>query len=256
MPDARTRLDIADGIATISLNRPEKRNALDAQTVAELTQAVRDCGANDAVRLIVLRAEGPDFCAGADLDQLARMAAGTDPLENLDDASALGELFVLMRRTEKPIVAIVHGKALAGGAGLALACDLILAHENAVFGFPEIHIGFVPAIVTALLRRSVGEKKAFELIMTGARFSAAEARALGLVASVLTAQEFEQARQYAPREIAVMSASALRLCKRLLYGIDNIGFEDAIARGAEINVIARATPDCREGVRRFLDRHR
>jgi methylglutaconyl-CoA hydratase len=256
MADRRTRLDIADGVATITLVRPEKRNALDAQTVAELTQAMQDCAEDETVRLIALRGEGRDFCAGADLDQLARMAATTDPLENLDDAAALGRLFILMRRTEKPIVAIVHGNAIAGGAGLAMAADLILAHENAVFGFPEIGIGFVPAMVTALLRRSIGEKKAFELIATGRRFGAADAHALGLVARVFAANEFDMATHSSLRELVVVSASALRLCKRLLYGIDNLAFEDAIARGAEINVIARATPDCQRGVRMFLDRNR
>jgi methylglutaconyl-CoA hydratase len=249
-------LNVAESIATITLNRPEKRNALDARTVAELDEAVRYCAEMDDVRVIALRGEGPDFCAGADIQQLARMAETTDSLENLDDAQALGALFVLMRRTEKPIVAAVHGNAIAGGAGLASACDLIVASDDATFGYPEVHLGFVPAMVTALLRRSLGEKQIFELIALGNRFSAAEAYEIGLVARVFPAAQFDQLTRAFLAELASRSASALRLCKRLLYGIDQLPFEDGIARGAEINVIARATPDCQQGLRRFLEKNR
>ncbi|HEY7472416.1 MAG TPA: enoyl-CoA hydratase/isomerase family protein, partial [Gemmatimonadota bacterium] len=125
----RIRVEAGDGIATLTLNRPDKRNALDALTVDELKHALHNAGEADDVRVILLRGEGPDFCAGADLEQLERIAATRDPLENLADASALGELFVRMRRCRQPIIAAVHGHAIAGGAGLATACDLIIASE-------------------------------------------------------------------------------------------------------------------------------
>jgi methylglutaconyl-CoA hydratase len=250
----RITLTVEDGIATLTLNRPDKRNALDARTVHELTQAVLACDGDTQVHVMLLRGAGKDFCAGADLEQLQRIAAGASALENLDNAAALGTLFVTMRRASKPIVAAVHGHALAGGAGLATAADLIVASESATFGYPEVHLGFVPAMVTALLRRAVGEKTAFQLITLGESFSAREALRLGLVARVLADDGFADAAHAFAADLAKRSASAIRLCKRLLYGIDGASFEDAIARGAEVNVIARATPDCQDGVRRFLQK--
>jgi methylglutaconyl-CoA hydratase len=255
-PYERIRWDVRDRVATITLDRPAKRNALDTRTIAELDAAVSVFGADDDARVLILRGNGPDFCAGADLEQLERIATTHDPLVNLDDATALGRLFIHMRRTEKPIIAAVHGNAIAGGAGLATACDLIIAAGNARFGYPEVHLGFVPAMVAALLRRSLGEKRIFELITMGGRFTAQEALAMGLVTRVVADEQFDGEVSAFAREMASRSASAVRLCKRLLYGIDGLAFEEAIARGAEINVLARATPDCQAGVRRFIEKSR
>jgi methylglutaconyl-CoA hydratase len=252
----RILVEHAEGIATLTLNRPEKRNALDSRTVAELKRALRECDESKAVRVILLRGNGPDFCAGADLAELERMASNADPLINVADADALGELFVFMRRVGQPIIAAVHGNAIAGGAGLATACDLIVAAESSQFGYPEVHLGFVPAMVTALLRRAIGEKRIFELITLGQRFGAQQALEWGLVARVFPDESFIDDSRAVAKDLAVRSDSALRLCKRLLYGIDGVSFGEAIARGAEINAIARATPDCQEGVRRFLDRRK
>jgi methylglutaconyl-CoA hydratase len=258
LADAYTRILVehADAIATLTLNRPDKRNALDARTVAELERALRECDASKAVRVIVLRGSGPDFCAGADLAELERIAQTADPLVNVADADALGQLFVVMRRIGQPIIAAVHGNAIAGGAGLATACDLIVAAESSRFGYPEVHLGFVPAMVTALLRRAVGEKRIFELITLGEQFGAQQAREWGLVARIFPDVSFAADSRAFALELAGRSDSAIRLCKRLLYGIDGMSFGEAIARGAEINAIARATPDCKAGVRRFLDRKR
>ena len=242
------------GVATVSLNRPEKRNALDSLTVDELKSAFAALDAAADTRVIALRGEGPDFCAGADLEQLERIATTADPLDNVADAEQLGDLFIRMRRATRPIVAVVQGRAIAGGAGLATACDLIIAAESAAFGYPEVHLGFVPAMVTALLRRSIGEKRIFDLISGGTRFSSTAARDIGLVARVFPDDRFDEMAGAFLADLASRSASALQLCKRLLYGMDDMSFESAIARGAEINAIARATPDCQEGVRRFLDR--
>ena len=252
----RIRYGVDDGVAEVTLDRPEKRNALDDQTVAELKRAFGAAADDNAVRVVLLRGEGPDFCAGADLAQMEKIAEGADPLENLDDASALGDLIVRMRRLPCPIVGAVHGHAFAGGAGLATACDLIVASDDAVLGYPEVHLGFVPAMVMTLLRRVVGEKVAFELVARGDKIGAEEARRIGLVNRVFAAETFEaDAREYA-RERADRSASSIRLSKRLLYGLDGLSFEEGIARGAEVNVLARGTEDCREGVRRFLERRR
>lgn len=256
MSSAPVLVSVDGAVATITLNRAAKRNALDAATIDGIRIAIAELETEGAVRVIVLRGDGPDFCAGADLAQLERIAAGADSMENLHDAQQLGDLFVRMRRATKPIVAAVHGNAIAGGAGLAGACDIVLASDDAVFGYPEVHLGFVPAMVMALLRRSVGEKAAFELVARGHRISALQAQSLGLVNRVFAAGEFEQAVQGFILDLAARSASALTLTKRLLYGMDGLSFEEAIARGAEVNALARATDDCRGGVRRFLEKKR
>ena len=246
----------SDGVLTLTLNRPAKRNALDQATVAGLVDALAAAAADGAVRIIVIRGAGPDFCAGADLESMERVAAESDLLENLADAQDLGALLVLMRRHSKPIIAAVHGHALAGGAGLATACDLVLAREDAVFGYPEVHLGFVPAMVMALLRRAVGEKLAFELAVRGERIGAEEAAGLGLVNRVIPVSGWDDGvREYA-QTLAGESATAVSLIKRLLYGMDGLSFEEAVARGAEVNTLARMTPDTREGVRRFLEKRK
>lgn len=250
------RSEVEAGVRTLTLDRPDRRNALNDDLIAALTGALADAAADTATRVVVLRGAGPDFCAGADLEALERAAASADPVENLADAQKLGSLLVLMRRHPRPLVAAVHGHALAGGAGLASACDLVIARDDAVFGYPEVHIGFVPAMVMALLRRSVGEKVAFELVARGGRIGAEEAAGLGLVNRVIPAAEWEEGVAGYVRELVARSPAALSLTKRLLYGMDGLSFEEAIARGAEVNALARLTPDTREGVRRFLDRKR
>jgi methylglutaconyl-CoA hydratase len=242
-----------DGVATLTLNRPDKRNALNGALVAALTAAFADLVDDDAVRVIAITGAGADFCSGADLAELERIAE-MDREENLADARTLGALFVAMRRHPKPVVAVVHGRALAGGCGLATACDLVLAHEKAEFGYPEVHLGFVPAIVMAILRRKVTEGRAFELVAHGKRIDAAEARRVGLVNQVFDAASFAEGVTGYLADLAGKPASALALTKELLYGLDGLDFEAGIERGAQINVAARMTDACREGVRRFLDR--
>ena len=255
-PEELVLTELDDGVLTLRLNRPEKRNALNATVVDELLKSFVDASEDGEVRVIVLRSEGPDFCAGADLEAMEEMAGEADPLANLADAQRLGQLFVLMRRHSKPVIGAVQGHALAGGAGLATACDLVLAREDAEFGYPEINLGFVPAMVMALLRRTLGEKRAFELVARGQRIDAEEALELGLVNRVISEDDWDDEVADYAGELASHSKSALSLIKRLLYGMDELSFEEAIARGAEINALARLTPDTREGLQQFLERTR
>ncbi|HKK27915.1 MAG TPA: enoyl-CoA hydratase-related protein [Gemmatimonadota bacterium] len=249
----RVERDAAAGTAWIVLDDPDHRNALNAALVAELKEALAEAGEDEAVRVVGLRGAGPDFCAGADLKEVkASMDAGA--LAGLADADALGELFLLLRRLPKPVVAAVHGRALAGGCGLATACDLIVASRDAEFGYPEVRLGFVPAMVMAILRRSLGEKQAFALVATGDRFDAGRAFELGLVHRVLDAGAFEEKAAAFVAELAGRSASAVALTKRLLYQLDGAGFEEGIRTGAEVNALARFTEDCRAGIERFLER--
>jgi methylglutaconyl-CoA hydratase len=148
----------------------------------------------------------------------------------------------------------VHGRALAGGCGLATACDMILARGDAVFGYPEVHRGFVPAMVLAMLRRAVGEKAAFDLVASGRLLSAEEALGLGLISRVLAVQQFETSVAQVLAELAGLSPTALALAKRQLYAVDTLPFPDAIDLGAEVNALARSTPDFRAAVARFFQR--
>ncbi|CAN5538570.1 hypothetical protein BH24GEM3_BH24GEM3_07870 [soil metagenome] len=163
------------------------------------------------------------------------------------------ELFLLLRRLRKPVVALVHGRALAGGCGLATACDLVLAAASARFGYPEVRIGFVPAMVMAILRRNLSEKRAFELIVRGEQLTAAEAERVGLINRVLADDRFEDEAAAYVADLAGLSTSAVQLCKRLLYHQDGMSFPAAVQAGADLNVVARMTEDMQAGVARFLE---
>lgn len=243
--------ELQDGMVRITLNRPDKRNALDGETIAELKDAMGASVRDPQCRLVLLTGAGRDFCSGADLEGLDKTAQD-NVLSIMEGARQLAELFLTMRRHPRPIIAAVQGRALAGGCGLATACDIILASASAQFGYPEVNIGFVPAIVMAILRRSVSEKAAFELVVTGETVSAARACELGVLQRVYSDETFvAEAHAYAAR-LASKSASAVMLSKRLLYNMDSMSFEAALEAGVETNAIARMTEDCRRGVERFL----
>jgi methylglutaconyl-CoA hydratase len=244
-------VDDATGVCRITLNRPDKRNALDPLTIDELTDALAWTDADERVRVIVLEGKGRDFCSGLDLAVLAEMQ-GASVEEQLADADALADLFLLLRRVRQPCIAAVHGNTLAGGCGLATACDIVLASDDAKFGYPEVKVGFVPAMVMALLRRAVGEKRAVELAVTGRTIDAAEAHRLGLVHHVFPAAEFERRVGEYAADLARVSATALAFTKRLAYETDAVSFEAAIRAGVEMNALARQTDDFREGVERFV----
>src|SRR5829696_4394998 len=221
-------------VRILTLNRPEKRNALNAELVSALKYALREADASENLRAIVIRGAGKDFCSGADLESLRKISESSYE-ENLEDARSLAELFALIRQVKIPVIAGVHGRALAGGCGLATACDLVIAAESARFGYPEVKIGFVPAIVIAFLRRNTSEKRAFEIATQGFEFTAAEAERLGLVNHVVADTAFEDEL---PRYAALydnVSPSAVQLTKSLLYQTDNLSFADAIDLGANAN---------------------
>jgi methylglutaconyl-CoA hydratase len=242
---------VEGAVARITLNRPEKRNALNETLVAGLKNALQQANADDAVRVVVISGAGQDFCSGADLAALQKISEAS-AAENLADARSLMELFMLMRQATVPIVAAVRGKALAGGCGLASACDIVLASTNARFGYPEVKIGFVPAMVMAILRRNVSEKRAFELLTRGAEITAEEAKQLGLVNQILTDENFESEVTAYARGFEKVSKSAIALTKALLYQTDGMAFGEALETGVDVNVIARMTEDCQKGIAQFL----
>jgi methylglutaconyl-CoA hydratase len=238
-------------VARITLNRPEKRNPLDEEMIAEIRHALAESTRDQAVHVVLLTGAGSDFCSGADLAALQRIASAT-VMENVADARRLADLFLEMRRYPRPIVAAVRGRALAGGCGIATAADIILATESAQFGYPEIKIGFVPAMVMAILRRSVSEKRAFELLTAGEIIPARTALEIGMINRIFADGTFDHEVQSYTMQLAARSPSALTLTKSLLYQIDAITFEAALSAGVQTNAIARLTEDCRRGVEQFL----
>src|SRR4030095_699911 len=230
MNNSKPVLSSIDGsVARVILNRPDKKNALNDELIGELKHALHDA-AVDPVRSVVISGNGTDFCSGADLAALEKISKAS-AAENVADARALLELFLLIRQLPVPVIAAVHGRALAGGCGLATACDIVLASASARFGYPEVKIGFVPAMVTAILRRSVSEKRAFELITRGAEISAAEAREFGLVNQVFSDDDFDNEVEGYLREFEKVSKSAVALTKSLLYQIDGMRFEESLEVG-------------------------
>jgi len=238
-------------IARITLNRPEKRNALSPELISALHAALEESARDASVRVVLINARGKDFCSGADLAAFDQ-SGDAGVLDHMETARALANVFLEMRRHPRPIVAAVQGRALAGGCGLATACDLILATESAKFGYPEVNIGFVPAMVMAILRRNIGEKRAFELITSGEIISAETALACGMVNRVFADGKFTADVEEYVSNLAVKSASAVSLSKNLLYHIDSMPFEAAIEAGVHGNAIARSTQDARNGFASFL----
>src|ERR1041385_3173972 len=187
----QTVLYSVDGaVARVTLNRPEKRNALNDAVIAGMKRGLKEAAKDKSVRVVVISGAGKDFCSGADLSALQKIA-NASVAENAEDARLLLELFLMIRQVPVPVVAAVTGRALAGGCGLATACDLVLASASARFGYPEVKIGFVPAMVMAILRRNVSEKRAFELITRGEEMGAEEAVGIGLANRVIDDEAFD-----------------------------------------------------------------
>jgi methylglutaconyl-CoA hydratase len=242
---------VENAIARITLNRPDKRNALDGEIVNEVKDALDRAAGDESARVVLLTGAGKDFCSGADLAALRRISEAT-VVENLADAGNMAELLTAMRRHARPIIAAVKGRALAGGCGLATACDIVLAAESAEFGYPEVNIGFIPAMVMAILRRNVSEKRAFELITRGEIIKAGEALSAGMINRVFSDEEFDNQVEAYVQQMAKKSASALSLSKALLYHMDGMAFETALGAGVQLNAITRMTDDCKKGIERFL----
>jgi len=244
-------VETENSVQTITLNRPEKRNALNDALINALKNALSEANKDENLRAIVIKGAGKDFCSGADLSALQKIAE-SDVLENLWDAENLMELFAMIRKIKIPVIAAVNGRALAGGCGLATACDIVLASKGARFGYPEVKIGFVPAMVMAILRRNLSEKKSFELITQGFEFSADEAEKMGLINCIFDDETYDEDVKNYVSVYQKVSRSAVVLSKKLLYQMDGMNFETSLETGAEVNAIARLTEDCQQGIARFL----
>jgi methylglutaconyl-CoA hydratase len=241
------------GVLTLTLNRPDKRNALSSVLVEALHGALDSADLDAEVRVVVLTGAGKDFCAGADLEEL--LASADAPAEaNEASALRLGSLFTRLRSLPKPVVAVVRGRVLAGGAGLMTACDIVIASEGAQVGYPEVLRGFVPAMVMTTLRRQVGEKAALDLVLTGRLLGAEEAKRAGLVSRVVPEDALDQEGRELARLLAGAPVSALALTKQLFYQLDGRSVDQGVVLGARINALARQTPEFRKAIEQFLAR--
>jgi len=239
-------------VGVISLQRAEKRNALSAAMVTAISDAMAWMAANDDVRVVVLRGDGPAFCAGADLAYLQQISANT-ATENLADSTHLMRMLQSIVDLPKPVIAMVHGPAIAGGCGLATVCDLVVAgRANAQFGYSEVRIGFIPAIVMVYLLRKVGDTQARRLVLTAENIDADEALRIGLITHVVDDDVLEATVMEIATRMAKNSASALALSKTMLSSLHGMSLHAGLQYAASMNAIARQTEDCKQGIARFL----
>lgn len=240
-------------VAVVFLNDPERRNPLSPEMASSLLQALDDLEADPGVRAVVLTGRGKAFSAGADLAFLERVTElGAE--ENYRHSLSLMRLFHRVYTYPKPTVAAVNGPAVAGGAGLALACDLVVMDEEARLGYTEVKIGFVAALVSVILVRAVGEKVAKDLLLTGRLVEAREAKALGLVNRIAPpGKALEEAKALA-EEVAKNAPTSLRLTKELLLALPGMGLEDGFRLAALANAWVRETGDLKEGIRAFFEK--
>ena len=240
-------------VQTIRLNRPDKRNALNADLVTALKAALEEAEADEDLRTIVLTGAGSAFSAGADLSSLRAMQEA-GPMENQQDSRHLAELFQQIYQHPMPVIAKVNGHAIGGGCGLAAVCDFSYAAEGATLGFTEVRIGFVPAIVMVFLRRTLGETQARDLLLRGRLVDATTAAELGLVTRVVPDEELSAAVDDLARELAwETSPSAMALTKRMLARVPGMGLDEALDYAVQMNAFARGTDDCQAGIEAFLN---
>lgn len=249
------RVETSDGVATLTLDRPELHNAFDDALIRALTEAYREAGRDPAIRAILLAATGPSFSAGADLNWMRRMA-GYSPEENLADARALAELMRTIDTCPKPTLARVQGSAFAGGLGLVACSDIAIAVPEAQFAVTEVRLGLIPAVISPYLVRAMGERQARRWFLTAARFTAEQALAMGLVHAVVPVDQLDAAIGAELKALRAGSPAALAAAKELVAAvarpIDAAVIEDSARRIAD----RRASPDGREGVSAFLDKRK
>ncbi len=245
-----------DNLLYVSLNRPEKRNAFSHELVAALKAALTSAFENQHVKIIILKGEGEAFSAGADLASLKKLQTNTYE-ENLADSKHLMELFLMIYESPKVIVAQVEGHALAGGCGLATLCDFVFAVPEALFGYTEVKIGFIPAMVLVFLVRKLGEGKAKELLLTGDLISAERAREFGLINFVVEKEDIaDRVNNFARQLAKSASGNSLRLTRQLIAQTQDLSYRDALELAANANAEARASSDCQSGIQAFLNKEK
>jgi methylglutaconyl-CoA hydratase len=240
-------------VATLTLNRPEKRNAISAPMIDDLVAALTSAEEDRSVRVVILTGAGKAFCAGMDLDALKTLASQT-PAQNLADSRRMAKMFHLVYSFPKPLITAVNGAAIAGGCGLATLSDFTLAVPEAKFGYTEVRIGFIPALVSVMLRRQVGEKRARDLLLSGRIIDAAEAFRLGLVTEITPPDGLMKRAREVANTLLEASPTSLALTKRLLLRYDEEQLRRELELATQENAQIRATDDFREGLASFLEK--
>ena len=248
--------EVNDRVGYITLNRPEKRNALSFEFVNEIKSVFKQAEADDTCKVIVIRSNGEAFCAGADLGYLQKLQNNTYE-ENLADSKNLSELFRVIYLSGKVVISLVNGPALAGGSGLATVCDFCFATPNSTFGYTEVKIGFVPAIVMVFLVRKFGEQKAKQLLLTGEVIDANKAFETGLI-NYLVDENFidEEVKNFAQKLCKQTSGQSLKMVKEMLAEVQNMTLDEGLNYAAEMNANARKTEDCKRGISAFLNKEK
>ncbi|MDQ3168738.1 MAG: enoyl-CoA hydratase-related protein [Acidobacteriota bacterium] len=246
-------ITVTDGpFVTVTLNRPDVRNAFNEQLIAELTSWATEAAAGEGIRAAILRGAGKTFCAGADVNWMAKTVTYTRD-ENLADAERMRRMFQAIDELPFPVIGRIHGAALGGGAGLAAVCDVVVAADDATFGFTEVKLGILPAVISPFALRKIGISAARELFLTGARFTAARAREIGLVHAVVPEAELDARVEWYAGEIRSAAPEAVREAKRLIREVPG-----RVTNEAEITASAiaerRVSAEGQDGLRAFLEK--
>ena len=245
---------VKDRVGYITLNRPEKRNALNAEFVNELKEVINIAEVDNNVKVIVIKANGKAFCAGADLEYLQKLQSYSYE-ENLYDSKNLMELYKMIYLSKKVFISQVEGHAIAGGAGLATVCDFVFSVPEAKYGYTEVAIGFVPAIVSIFLTRKIGETKSKELLLTSKIISAQEAKDMNIFNFIESKENIQDAvYKFAQNLITKTSTDSLKITKQLISKIQGMNIDQAFELTAKTNAKSRETSDCKKGISAFLSK--
>ncbi|WP_411880669.1 enoyl-CoA hydratase/isomerase family protein [Polaromonas sp. YR568] len=249
-------IDVAGHIATVTLNRPEVRNAFNDEVILEMVQAFTELGARSDVRCIVLAANGPAFCAGADLNWMRSMADYTRA-QNHDDAGHLASMMQVLYECPKPTIAKVQGDAYAGGTGLVAACDMAVSVDTAQYCLSEVKLGLLPATISPYVIRAMGARAAHRYFLTAERFDAAEALRIGFIHEVVKAEALDAKVAELAQALVNAGPEAMRLCKKLVQDVAGQPITPALVK-MTVEAIAdvRVSPEGREGVQSFLQKRK
>jgi methylglutaconyl-CoA hydratase len=244
-----------EAVEHLVLNRPEVRNAFNEELIAEITEWARRASSDRGLRAVVLSGAGPVFCAGADLAWMSKMA-GYSQEQNIRDASVAAAMFSALNNLPVPVIARVHGAAIGGGAGLVAVADVAVADANAAFGFTEVKVGLLPAIIAPFVLAKIGQSAARELFLTGRRFTAGRAREIGLVHAVVSADRLDAAVQEYIDEILGSAREAIAAAKTLQRRIAGCSSDEAMRLAVEAIAVQRVSPEAQQRMKAFLQKQR
>lgn len=255
MSESTVRTTLGGGVARVTLARPEVRNAFDAATIAAVRAAFESLGGSNDVRAVVLAGEGKSFCGGADINWM-RASLELTHAQNVADAAAMSEMFRAIDLCPKPTIARVHGAALGGGCGLAAACDIVIAADDAIFGFTETKLGVVPGVIAPFALAKIGASNARALFLTGERFDAKRAQAIGLAHDVVPASEVDAAVDRVLRELLSSGPQAIAAAKQLIRDVRAASYDDTLGITTRAIADRRVSDEGQEGLRAFLERRK